>query len=1173
MPNYDFHNCLSPREFEELARDILEIKEKVIFKISSRGKDGGIDLIHREDKTKIIVQVKCYQNNYKQLRSVLKYQEKQKAKFLSPSRYILVVSLELSNEQRSEIISLFEGFIKTEDDIIDRNDLNQLLGKEQYHKVEQNHYKLWISSTGVLISIIEGIVHRASLVNSKFELDQIKETVKVFVQNPSFGRSLRLLEKFRYILISGEPGVGKTTLARCLAAYYLQHMGYGDFIYADTVRNALEMFKEKEKQVFFFDDFWGSVFKDEKLPHNEEKHMVKFIELVSRSKNKILILTSREYVLQQGLAEYHDEQLNRTFDIGKCMLQMEDYSEVIKAKIIFNHLYFSQLEWDYVEIIANHYEPIIKHSNYSPRIINDFLNHGMNLIEDNSPSEFYNAFKQYLDEPLSFWKSIFMHQTRGAQLAALILFLSSQPMRLCDLKHSYYTCLNFMNESNTSIRNLEFESIIAQLEKTMIKTYLSNGTAIILVEFQNPSVKDFLYLYLSDSLELFGQILIQGCPFLNQLLFMFKTTVSGRSIEDSSGDDIFIQKKINLTPTLEIMLTDKIITDFDILNYSYFDNDIFENKSSVYTKPDDCIVRKLNDIMFNFDVEKNSRMKEFVKSKIQYLCERLHDEDYPFSYGDMIEFPDLINRVLLLNIDLDEEIILEDYHRCSRFAEHWLTFTEFAGIFPKAYANFKKKNYKEIKAKIKYLLLDDIEFFASDMQYERIDFLIDIIYPRILDTFKLRDSKSFWKVFRFTMGYDNETKKNNQYEAERNMRIIERRESEEKIKEIINEEKRALLGSKAEALEDQEIIDFIIKNAQTASEAEEIVSLYEDEEPWFIYPFYGSWNRLSLLLEFYHDQKQIPATSLLFFEMLAAFLIKDSDSTNHVNNLREMFSEFALDMLRKGQTIFSAETLEKHKVFQTAFENNQVDLLEILSFPFIIQKGKWYMFQTVVFQAYLSLKVFLTHNTSKHSTSYKEFLDLQNDFWDFKHDVWLLCSEMDIVRFNEFFLVSAFQEYLNIIDSSNPKTVTSSTFKYLGLTLNFNIPSDTAFPENSGSSCKSLEASIFEFIGHDLLDIEFLMDSSSEEEVKEESLMDLSQFILKYGSKSYGENEFKIDLAEHNANHELLEIFNSLGVCDFLWNTYHQVQVMVKQAIEADYNYRLDSYKQAPQVRRFFSEE
>lgn len=95
MPNYDFHNCLSPREFEEFARDVLEIKEKVPFQISGRGKDGGVDLRYWEGTTKIIVQIKCFQNKFSQLYSVLKNQEKQKAKALDSTRYILVTSLPL----------------------------------------------------------------------------------------------------------------------------------------------------------------------------------------------------------------------------------------------------------------------------------------------------------------------------------------------------------------------------------------------------------------------------------------------------------------------------------------------------------------------------------------------------------------------------------------------------------------------------------------------------------------------------------------------------------------------------------------------------------------------------------------------------------------------------------------------------------------------------------------------------------------------------------------------------------------------------------------------------------------------------------------------------------------------------------------------------------------------
>lgn len=186
MPNYDFHSCFSPREFEEFVRDVLEIRENVQFEISAQGRDGGIDLCHCEGTTKIIVQVKCYKENFNQLYSVLKNQEKQKAKILNPTRYILVTSQTLSLENKEKIFELFDGLIKTRDDIIDRIALNKLLEQEQYKNVERFHHKLWLNSTNVLTTLIEEIVHRGILTESKFELEEIQETVRVYVQNQSF---------------------------------------------------------------------------------------------------------------------------------------------------------------------------------------------------------------------------------------------------------------------------------------------------------------------------------------------------------------------------------------------------------------------------------------------------------------------------------------------------------------------------------------------------------------------------------------------------------------------------------------------------------------------------------------------------------------------------------------------------------------------------------------------------------------------------------------------------------------------------------------------------------------------------------------------------------------------------------------------------------------------------
>ncbi len=1183
MPNYDFHNCLSPREFEEFVRDVLTIRENVPFEISGRGKDGGVDLRYWENTTKIIVQVKCFQNKFSQLYSILKNQEKQKAKVLNPTRYILVTSLPLEMIQRDKIFDLFDGLIKTRDDILDRVNLNNLLENEQYHNVERTHYKLWISSTNILTTLIEGIVHRGILVESKFELEEIKKTVPVFVQNPSFGQALEILIKHKYVLISGEPGIGKTTLGRCLAAYFLQYIGYSDFIYTDKVDSALNMYKEEKKQVFFFDDFWGDTFKDEKFPHNEEKRLLKFIQRIAESRNKILILTSREYVLQQGLVEYNNEQLKTSFDIGKCFLQMEDYSDLIKARILFNHLYFlKKLEWDYVEVIADGYERIVRHENYHPRIIENFLNQGSILMEDNNPREFYNRFLDYLSEPFEFWKAIFVKQTYGARLTALILLLSSQPMRFSDLKESFYSCMEVVCRQNyIPIQEQEFESIIAQLERTMIKTYENKRISAILVKFQNPSIKDFLYRYLAENLHQYGKILIQGCLFINQLLFMFKTTESKRSINEGLVEDALDKEEVLLPENLGILLSNRIISDFDILRYSYAEGDAYEHKPSVHVSSQDCTVRKLNDVLFSFGINENNQIYIFIIDKVKYLCTILHEEDYPFSYDDMVEFPYLVEAVIPLKIDFDGSLLINDYYQRSRFAEHLLLINKFQDIFPKEYADFKKTNYKTIKSNIKWVLLDDVDFFAFEGEDERIDFLIDMVYPQILKCYKLRDNIKFWRELRMTAGYFDNLDKDNEKQLEeeklRTERIKNEKEIEKKTDELIKAERDALLGV-SEELSDEVIISFIKRNMQNSTEASELIYLFESKKPWYIWPFFSNWNRLSLLLAFYGDTKNFPHTSASFYEILTAFLVKEYSNTTtsiDVTSLVEMFSVFAFDMMEDGQNIFSEQTIENHPAFKNKIETEQIDLLELLSFPFLVQRGKWYEFRTLTFQVYLSLKKFLHCNEKDRIAPYDSFLDLDGCFSDYEHDIWLLCSEMDLQTFNQYYLIPILQEYLSAIDTSNCYTVCSSTLRFFELILHFKIPQDTLLPQISGACSSGLQISVLDFINKDLLEIEFYMSYTDEGESNKNhfSLLRLSHFVLKKSSDTNREDEYELDLAKHSKETELLEILESLGVCDFLWDFYRDVLATVEKTVAANYDIRLDPYLYNPETRWFAIEK
>ena len=120
MPNFDFHNSLSPPDFEKLCRDIIEIKENPLkFRTFKEGRDGEIDIECTNSENKIIGQAKRYaaQHYSKFLTSLQK--EVNHCLEIKPTRYILFTSLDLINSNLDEIITLFKGYILNKEDIIE----------------------------------------------------------------------------------------------------------------------------------------------------------------------------------------------------------------------------------------------------------------------------------------------------------------------------------------------------------------------------------------------------------------------------------------------------------------------------------------------------------------------------------------------------------------------------------------------------------------------------------------------------------------------------------------------------------------------------------------------------------------------------------------------------------------------------------------------------------------------------------------------------------------------------------------------------------------------------------------------------------------------------------------------------------------------------------------------
>lgn len=691
MSEYDFTH-LSPIEFEELSRDLLQKHLKIYLENFASGRDEGIDLRFCRDKKRrqTIIQCKRYQT-FDNLKSSLK-KEVQKAIKLKPRRYILVTSVSLTPNRKQEIMEIYNGLIKEPADIFGRENLNNLLG--QFPEIERKHIKLWLSS----IEVMEKILHSNIINRSEFVKEEIFKNIRTYVPNNSFKEALKLLNKYNYVLISGIPGIGKSTLAKMLIYKYLSN-DYEVVEVSNDIDEAERVFIKGRKQVFYYDDFLGSNFLNTNLNKNEEKRLIRFISKIRNDSNKKLIMTTREYILVQARERY--ESLDTpNLDLVKCIVDIEKYSLWIKARILYNHLWFSEIPQEYIRSLLedeNYYE-IIEHRNYSPRVI-DFMTYNLDSAYISSEN-YYKIFIQNLDNPVEIWKHAFQNQISESSRYVLFTLLTlSGKVYSDDLKKCFYSLVEYdTNTFKLQFNRETFNNSLKELENSFIKIEKdSHGN--LYINFQNPSIQDFLINILKKDNDLKGSLL-NSLIFIEQItnIFHVKTTKT---------------KKVLLDDRLEKILEEVIIKGFDNFKYINRANDEDEVSWFFNYKRNKSVWQKLLDIANFFDLNKNIRIVKFIVKKIDELKPK---SDYLETYVD------LLIKITPL-VELDKVSILSDFFQSITTIKDALAFKSLKTILPTSYDKFIKDNFQEVSEKLETIVNENIN---SDKEIE--DEINEIIY-------------------------------------------------------------------------------------------------------------------------------------------------------------------------------------------------------------------------------------------------------------------------------------------------------------------------------------------------------------------------------------------------------------------------------------------------------------
>ena len=247
-------------------------------------------------------------------------------------------------------------------------------------------------------------------------LNSMRTDLAKLVRTESYERAAAALEQYGFVLLSGAPMTGKTTIAAELAlaaadAFDTRVVALED---ASELRDRLN---PNERQFFWLDDAFGATQLNWHLASSWQRATPRVRAAIAAGSK--FVLTTREYVLRSALPHLKPGAFP-LLEGARVIVDVADLTIRERRQILYNHLKHGGQDRQYLKLLRPHLDKLASHGGFTPELARRLAD-PMFTRDMRWPTA--AALERFFEQPREMLESIFQGLDNDSVAALGLIFL------------------------------------------------------------------------------------------------------------------------------------------------------------------------------------------------------------------------------------------------------------------------------------------------------------------------------------------------------------------------------------------------------------------------------------------------------------------------------------------------------------------------------------------------------------------------------------------------------------------------------------------------------------------------------------------------------------------------------------------------------------------------------